>query len=245
MKQLPENFSVRQWVCVACGYNMIGEQPDVCPFCGATHDKFARWDEVEAVYQVTKKPVTEHVSQLLSVPRLGLEHAAYRIETTAGAIWIDSPSAFNRILEPVTDIYFTHMDFLGASNQYRALWNARVHPHKDDARHPLVAAFTVDDRFSGDFRADNGIEAFHIGGHSPGWTAYLFGEVLFACDYAFPPGPRMRLNPFGPGAETRERGGRLLELVAERKPAVVCGHNYVVDGGEWRQDFEAALKRAA
>jgi hydroxyacylglutathione hydrolase len=244
MYQLPEDFPDKQWVCTACGYNMIGEAPDACPFCGAWHDKFVTWEEGEAAYRVTAKPVTDQVTQLLSVPRLGLEHAAYHIETTAGGIWIDSPSAFNRDLDPVTDIYFTHKDFLGASNQYRALWDARVHLHRADAAHPLVEKFPVDDRFDGDFQA-NGIDAFHVGGHSPGWTAYFLADVLFACDYAFPPGPRMRLNPFGPEAATRERAGRLLELATERKPALVCGYNYVVDGAEWLRDFEHALKRAA
>ncbi|WP_041356117.1 MBL fold metallo-hydrolase [Nitrosococcus halophilus] len=242
MNTLPEDFPGKQWVCTACGYNMIGEMPDVCPFCGAYHDKFVTWEEGETAYRVTPKTVADQVTQLLSVPRLGLEHAAYRVDTTAGAVWIDSPSAFNRDLESVTDIYFTHKDFLGASNQYRALWNARVHLHQADAIHPLAAAFPVDDRFSGDFQ-ENGIEAFHIGGHSPGWTAYFFGNVLFACDYAFPPGPRMRLNPFGPRNATRKCGARLLELVANRKPSVVCGYNYVADGAEWHRDFENALKR--
>ena len=50
---------------------------------------------------------------------LGLEHAAYRVETEDGAVWIDCLSAFNRDLEPVKASYFTHEDFLGASNQYR------------------------------------------------------------------------------------------------------------------------------
>lgn len=47
---------------------------------------------------------------------LGLEHAADRVETEDGAVWIDCLSAFNRDLEPVKAIYFTHEDFLGASN---------------------------------------------------------------------------------------------------------------------------------
>lgn len=243
MVNLPDTFPDRQWVCTTCGYNMIGERPEVCPFCGARHDKFVAWDEGEVRYRVTPTRVTDAVSQLLSVPRLGLEHAAYRVETADGALWIDCPSAFNRDLDPVTDIYFTHKDFLGASNQYRALWNARVHLHRADAAHPLAAAFPVDDRFDGGFRTDDGIEAFHIGGHTPGWTAYRFEDVLFVCDYAFPPGEKMRLNPFGPGDLTRERGHRLLERVTDSRPAVVCGYNYVADGADWRRDFERALKR--
>ncbi len=28
------------WVCSACGYTMEGEPPDVCPICGARHERF-------------------------------------------------------------------------------------------------------------------------------------------------------------------------------------------------------------
>jgi len=244
MVTLPNIFSLRQWVCLPCGYNMIGEMPEVCPFCGARHDRFLSWEVAETTYRVTQRPVTPRVTQLHSVPRLGIEHAAYRIETGAGAVWIDCPSAFNRDLAPVTDIYFTHKDFLGASNQYRALWGARVHLNRAETSHPLVAAFPVDDAFESDF-AENGIEAVHIGGHTPGWTAYLFEEVLFACDYAFPPGDHMRLNPFGEKAATREQAGRLLDLVDARKPTIVAGYNYVADAAGWRRDLEGAIRRAA
>lgn len=59
---------MQQWVCLECGYNMIGEMPDVCPFCGATHDKFMPWDEVEKTYRVTAHDINHDVSQLLFVP---------------------------------------------------------------------------------------------------------------------------------------------------------------------------------
>lgn len=29
------------WVCQACGYTMHGEMPDVCPICGARHERFS------------------------------------------------------------------------------------------------------------------------------------------------------------------------------------------------------------
>jgi len=126
----------KQWVCTTCGYNMIDEMPDVCPFCGARHDKFTPWYEAAQTYRVTSHRVNDYVTQLLSVPRLGFEHAAYRIETEAGAVWIDCPSAFNRDLKPVEAICFTHKDFLGASNQYRELWNTQVHLHALDTEFP-------------------------------------------------------------------------------------------------------------
>jgi hypothetical protein len=243
-KPLPMNFPVKQWVCLTCGYNMIGEMPDVCPFCGARHDKFKTWEETEAAYTVTPLQVSDKVTQLMSRPRLGIEHAAYRIETIDGPVWVDSPSAFNRTLPPVGHIFFSHKDFLGASNQYRALWDCEIHLHEADAKNPLAALFPVDDRFTGDF-AFGDLEAFHIGGHSPGWTLYIQGDVLFACDYAFPPGARMRLNPFGPQDPTRERARRIVEIVDRRKLSTVCGYHYVVDFGSWRRDFDGALTRAA
>lgn len=241
---IPDNFPKAQSVCTACGYNMIGEQPEVCPFCGATHDHFMAWEAAEAHFRVTATPVTDGVTQLLSVPKLGLEHAAYRVDIGDGhMIWIDAPSAFNRDLQPVTEIYFTHKDFLGASNQYRALWQARVHLHADDAALPEAAAFPVDDAFSGDFRTQR-LEAFHLGGHSPGFTTYFVGDVLFACDYVFARGGTMRLNPFGPRDETLAGARRLFALAAEHQPAVVCGFNYVRDGREWLRDVESLLRES-
>lgn len=69
--------TAEQWVCLQCGYNMIGEMPDICPFCGARHDRFMAWDQAEKTYRVTSHAVNNVVSQLLSAPKLGLEHAAY------------------------------------------------------------------------------------------------------------------------------------------------------------------------
>ena len=229
-----------QWVCTTCGYNMIGEMPKVCPFCNAHHDEFVTWEQAEQTYRVTPYRVNNGVTQLISVPRLGFEHAAYRVETQAGAVWIDCPSALNRDLAPVKAIYFTHKDFMGASNQYRELWGANVHLHVNDAEHPLAAQFPVDTVTYGDFTED-GIEAFYIGGHSPGFTLYIYDKTLFICDYAFPPGPQMQLNPFGPKHKTRKRAGRIWDLIAERSLEFVCGFNFVTEFSSWRQDFKHLL----
>ncbi|MDJ0716438.1 MAG: hypothetical protein QNJ54_19875 [Prochloraceae cyanobacterium] len=230
----------KQWVCTVCGYNTIDDLPDVCPFCGVDRDKFLTWEQAEQTYRVTPHQVNERVTQLISVPRLGLEHAAYRVETDEGSVWIDCPSAFNRNLESVQAIYFTHLHFMGASNQYRELWNAKVYLHAFDAKHPLVKKFPVDRKFTGDF-AERGIEAYHIGGHTPGFTIYLFEEVLFVCDYAFPPGSKMRFNPFGPKEETRDRASRILEAIAGRSLKTVCGYNYIADFESWSEDFKHLL----
>ena len=222
----------RQWVCLQCGYNMIGEMPDVCPFCGAHHELFMSWDQVEQRYRVTTRQVNDYVSQLLSVPKLGLEHAAYRIETDAGPVWIDSPAAFNHDLAPVKTILFTHHHFLGASNQYRRIWNAEVWLHERDAQHKLSALFYFDRRFTQNF-SYLGIDAFHIGGHTPGFTFYIYRDVLFICDYVFLTTAGMTLNPYGPEQETRNQVQRIYEIVQGKSLKTVCGYNYVVDFADW------------
>ncbi|MCQ8183345.1 MBL fold metallo-hydrolase [Methylomonas sp. SURF-1] len=237
-QDLPEK--AYQWVCLQCGYNMIGEMPGVCPFCGASHDQFLAWDDAEKTYHVTASPVNDVVSQLLSVPRLGLEHAAYRIETADGAVWIDSPSAFNRTLAPVQSILFTHHHFLGASNQYRRLWNVEVWLHELDAKHRLVDLFDIDRRFDDDFN-HRGIEAYFVGGHTPGFTFYIYQDVLFICDYVFLTASGLEFNPYGPGSETRKQAQRIYRIVADKALKTVCGYNYVANFSDWLPGFERLL----
>ncbi|MGZ8187592.1 MAG: MBL fold metallo-hydrolase, partial [Methylosarcina sp.] len=181
------------------------------------------------------------VMQLTSVPKLGLEHAAYRIETEKSAVWIDCPSAFNRTLEPVRNILFTHPHFMGASNQYRQLWQAEVWLHALDADQPLIRSFPIDHRFTDDFVID-GIESYHIGGHTPGYTIYIYQDMLFICDYAFPPGPNMRLNPFGPKHETLQGALRIRALTEKKPLTTVCGYNYVCDFSDWFDNFDQAIR---
>ncbi|ESS66409.1 rubredoxin-type Fe(Cys)4 protein [Methyloglobulus morosus KoM1] len=230
-----------QWVCLECGYNMIGEMPDVCPFCGASHDKFMPWDEAEQKYRVTAHDINNDVSQLLSVPKLGLEHAAYRIETDAGNVWIDSPSAFNRDLKPVNAILFTHHHFMGASNQYRRLWGSQVWLHEMDAKHPLVASFDVDKRFNDDFNL-YGIDAYHIGGHTPGFTLYIYRDVLFICDYVFLDKSALSFNPYGSQPETLRQVQRIHEIVKSRYLVTVCGYNYVMNFEDWLVALENLIR---
>lgn len=232
---------MKQWVCTACGYNMIGEQPDTCPFCGARHDQFLSWREAEKLYRVTSSRINDCVMQLTSVPKLGLEHAAYRIETDKSAVWIDCPSAFNRTLQPVQNILFTHPHFMGASNQYRQLWQAKVWLHDLDADHPLIRSFPVDCRFTEDSVID-GIENYHIGGHTPGYTIYIYQDVLFICDYAFPPGPNMRLNPFGPEKETLKGALNIMTIIDKKLLKTVCGYNYVCDFKDWHDRFVKVIR---
>lgn len=235
--------TAEQWVCLQCGYNMIGEMPDICPFCGARHDRFMAWDQAEKTYRVTSHAVNDVVSQLLSTPKLGLEHAAYRVETEQGAVWIDSPSAFNRDLAPVDAILFTHHHFMGASNQYRRIWSAEVRLHELDAKHRLSALFDIDRRFLDDFVA-YGIEAYHTGGHTPGFTFYIYKDVLFICDYVFLTDADMRFNPYGPEQETIKRAQRIHEVVKDKPLKTVCGYNYVADFADWLDGFERLIQHS-
>jgi len=229
-----------QWVCLECGYNMIGEMPDVCPFCGARHDCFLPWEAAEHQFRVTEFPVNDTVTQLLSVPKLSYEHAAYRIETAQGGVWIDAPSAFNRDLASVRAILFTHHHFMGASNQYRKLWQSEVWLHESDASQPLAKLFTVDHRFTESFSAF-GIEAHHCGGHTQGFTFYIYRDALFICDYVFLTPAGMIFNPYGPERETRKQASFILEVLAKRPLLTVCGYNYVAPYTDWLPRFESLL----
>jgi len=232
-----------QWVCTVCGYNMIAQMPDVCPFCGANHDQFVTGEVAERTYKVTPQRVNDYVTQLLSVPRLGIEHAAYCVQTTDGEVWVDCPSALNRELSPVQAIYFTHHHFMGTCNQYREIWGVKIHLHSLDAKHPLARQFHVDERFDSGFET-HGIQAFHIGGHTPGFTMYIYKSVLFVCDYAFPPGPQMRLNPYGPKDETLVCASKVIDLAAERPIEKVCGYNYVTEFDSWYHDFVRVVRQS-
>ena len=70
-----------QYVCTVCGFNMIGHYPAHCPFCGTLQNKFMTAEERLRRYNVQSTRVNNKVSQLLSTPRLGYEHAAYRIKS--------------------------------------------------------------------------------------------------------------------------------------------------------------------
>ncbi len=68
-----------QYVCLACGFNMVGFHPDTCPFCWARKERFITAEECSAGLKVVSTPVNEKVTRLNSQPALGFEHAAYRL----------------------------------------------------------------------------------------------------------------------------------------------------------------------
>lgn len=226
-----------QFVCTVCGYNMVGYLPDRCPFCGAPKEKFITSEECSARYSVVETQVTDHVSRLNSTPRLGLEHAAYRIRTNDRSFIIDCPSCFDIDLAGMDAILFTHFHFLGASNQYREHFSANVCIHKADSRFDLCRGFTFDRTFETGFEMD-GIEAYHIDGHTPGFTCYFFEDVFLICDYVF---KSMMFNPYGPSDTTIAGGKRIRELLRGRNLSKVCAVDYVMDFDEWIRGFDHLL----
>ena len=229
-------METQQYVCTTCGFNMIGYYPAQCPFCGAPKGKFITSEQCSKRFRVEGTRVRDGVTRLNSVPSLGFEHAAYRIESGKGILWIDCPSAFDRRVEQADLLMFTHHHFLGASNLYRELFSAKVWIHRLDSAHDLCSAFTFDETFESDFE-EMGVEALHIGGHTPGFTMYIFDDILFICDYVFLQDDGMTLNPYGPLDETIAGSKRIKEALEGRSISKVCGYNYVVEYSEWKRKF--------
>lgn len=226
-----------QHVCLVCGFNMVGFHPSNCPFCGASSKNFITAEECSARFKVVSTPVNDKVSRLNSHPALGIEHAAYRIETGKGACWIDCPSCFDSTLPRADYILFTHHHFLGASNLYRDYFAAQVQIHLRDSAHDICRPFSFDVTFEENFVHD-GIEAFHVGGHTPGFTCYIFEDVFFICDYVFLEGEGMKYNPFGPAGLTIAGGRVIRDIIGDREISSVCGYNYVIPYVEWKRRFD-------
>ena len=227
-----------QHVCLVCGFNMIGFHPANCPFCGAAQKHFITSEQCSARYRVAATPVNEKVTRLNSQPALGIEHAAYRIETGRGSCWIDCPSCFDVSLPATDAIFFTHHHFLGASNLYRDRFAAEVRIHQEDSVHDICRPFSFDATFAEDFIHD-GIEAYHVGGHTPGFTCYIFEDLFFICDYVFIEANAMKYNPFGPAGLTVAGGSLIRDIIEGHNLSTVCGYNYVIGYDEWKRRFDA------
>jgi hydroxyacylglutathione hydrolase len=232
-----------QHVCTVCGYNMIGECPDRCPFCGADRRHFLTMAEASARYRVVEYPVSGHISRVNTEPGIGIEHASYRVDTGEKVFLIDCPVVYDVHMGPVDVIAFTHPHFLGASNLYRELFGAEVWIHAADAADPLARPYAFDRTFERAF-SESGLEAHPIDGHTPGFTVYMHEDALFPCDLVFREQDGMRFNPYGPEQPTRHAGARLWRLIEKRGFTRVCGWNYVADHAEWREQFRALLETA-
>jgi len=229
-------FLQNQYVCLACGYNLINYYPKSCPFCGVSNENFITAEECANKYKIIKDKVSNEVFRLYSYPSLGLEHSTYCINIKSKNIWIDCPSSFTKNLDPMDKILFTHNHFLGASNLYRSYYTAFIWIHKKDSSHYLVKNYPIDRKFKYNFKLSE-ISAFHIDGHTPGFTFYIFKTNLFICDYLILKGKNFILNPYGPAFSTRIGAEKLKNIVKNYVIKKVCGFNYVMDYNEWNEGF--------
>jgi hypothetical protein len=220
---------------------MVGYHPARCPFCGAPQERFITSEECSARFKVRQTPVNDRVTRLNSVPPLGYEHAAFHLKSDRSEMWIDCPSSFDSSLKPVDAIIFTHHHFLGTSNLYREHFSAQVRIHRSDSSHGLCRGFVFDDTFQEDI-AENGLEAFHVNGHTPGFTFYIFGNTLLICDYVFYNERSIQFNPYGPRIETEQAAQKIREIIDSRSIDKVCGYNYVSDYAEWKSSFDRLLE---
>ncbi|MFX1310877.1 MAG: MBL fold metallo-hydrolase [Promethearchaeota archaeon] len=215
---------------------MVNFYPKSCPFCGASNDNFISAEEGSRNYEILSTEVNEKVIRLTSSPNIGLEHSAYCITVEGKNIWIDCPSIFSKDLEPMDKIIFTHNHFLGASNLYRSYYTAFIWIQKADSEHFIASNYPFDKKFEQNFKL-MGIEAFHIDGHTPGFTFYIFEKTLFICDYLVLRDQRFILNPYGPIQPTMGGAMKLRDLIKNRELDEVCGVNYVMDYPKWKKRF--------
>ncbi|MHA2289470.1 MAG: rubredoxin-like domain-containing protein [Promethearchaeota archaeon] len=231
---------MKQYVCQNCGYNMIGYLPDNCPFCFASKNQFITAGECTQKYEVKSIKVNSKVSRLNSVPGLGMEHAAYQLKTSSGTVMIDCPSTFREEVEHMGVILFTHHHFLGASALYQQRFKIPIWIHAKDSENVLTRNYKFDKLFQTDFTYSE-IEAFHINGHTPGFTFYIFEDILLLCDYLVGSEGNLGLNPYGPRKETLKGAKEMNRIIKDYEIQNVCGVNYVLPFPKWYQTFEQLL----
>ncbi len=235
----------KQYVCMVCGYNMIGDAPHSCPFCGCNSSHFITACECTEKFGIEEIHVTDTVMQLKSTPKLGFEHAAYAIETVKGDIWIDCPSCFERLIETPHAICFTHHHFMGACNLYQESCHCEIYIHENELTFPLAQQYIpfITNKITSDFWAYCNIQGVMIAGHTSGYTAFFCDEVCFACDIALlDNNGEDSLNTYSSGY--KEVAAAVKQLIAEcehRKIKTVCCYNDVFSYNEWHSRVSKLL----
>ena len=191
---------------------MVGYLPDKCPFCFASKSQFITAAECSDKYEIVSTEVNHKVSRVNSHPQLGVEHNAYQIRTNKGIVMIDCPSTFREEVEPMEAILFTHHHFLGASRLYQERFKTQIWIHSDDSSNILTRNYKFDKLFKSNFSYSE-IEAFHINGHTPGFTFYIFEDVLLICDYLVGFNDNFRLNPYGPSKDTLNGAQEMKKII--------------------------------
>lgn len=221
-------------VCGGCGFNPPQQIPAHCLLCGTPKDRFVSEAYVNERCTLKETRVNHRVTRL-KAEALGV--SVYRIETPHRSVLIDCLPTFNPDIPAVDAILFTHRDFMGASDRYHQHWGSEVYLHEAEHQHPLACHHQVTQPFSNDFEY-HGINAFVLGGHTPGFTAYIYQDVLFVCDLVVGSAEDMRFNPFGNREKIRLAAQRLKHLLRRRTVRTVCGFNYVTDFDQWMSYFK-------
>lgn len=230
-----------QYVCEVCGFNMIGYYPDNCPFCGASKENFITAAECSEKYKLKTKEITHNVYQLTSTPQLGLEHAAYMIQLEKEIIWIDCPSTFQKEVNNMNILLFTHHHFLAAANLYQEYFNSKLWIHEKDAFNSISTHYNFNKTFDFNFNYKE-IKAYHIDGHTSGFTFYIFHDALFICDYIFVKSDEsLRFNPYGPREKTQKGAQTMVEIIDKYSLSHVCGYNYTMSYDDWIKLFRKLI----
>ena len=236
----------KQYVCKVCGYNMIGDAPHTCPFCGCNSSNFITAEECSKNFSITEKYVSNSVMQLKSSPKLGMEHAAYAIKTQKGQVWIDCPSCFEALAVKPVAICFTHHHFMGACNLYQKDSGCEIYIHITELDFSIAKQFIpfVTRQVRGDFWAYCEIDALHIAGHTPGYTAYFFKDICFACDITLLSEDEPdALNTYAsPKEEVIPAVKQLIKECDKRKIKIICCYNDIYPYPEWKSRVQKLLK---
>lgn len=232
---------MKNYVCTICGFNMVGYHTDRCPFCGASKDRFITAEECSKNRKVLDKKVADSIYKMNSSPPFSLEHAAYFIKSNEIKIWIDCPSTFDEKYSDIDYILFTHKHFLGAANIYQK-YDSKLWMNKEDIKGFYVKNQKFEKKIEGDFQL-NGIKAYHINGHTDGFTFYIFKETIFICDYLFLKNNSLSFNPYGPSNLTKKGALKMKEIISSHQNELnnVCGFDYVLDFSDWIRKFEDLL----
>ncbi|MEJ2276615.1 MAG: MBL fold metallo-hydrolase [Candidatus Lokiarchaeota archaeon] len=152
------------------------------------------------------------------------------------------PSTFNSKVKPMDFLLFTHHHFIAAANLYKEYFGAEMLIHINDSRNYIADKYEFEQKFEFDFTLHN-IDAYHIDGHTSGFTMYIYEKTLFICDYVFVGGSFYKFNPYGPYERTREGSKKLLNIISNKNIEYVCGYDYSLDYGNWFEKFKKLINK--
>lgn len=226
-------------ICNGCGFNTTKTVAAHCPLCGTPGNRYLTEQQASERHTIKVSEVNHRITRLKAE---GLGTSVYCLTTAAGNVWIDCLPVFNSAIAPAKAILFTHRDFMGATDRYQHAWQAETWLHEDETSHPLAKEHVISHRFDNDFCYGN-VEAYVIGGHTSGFTAYIHKDALFLCDLVLGQDDWMRFNATSSPTENLHAARRLNAVLRRRKIRIVCGYNYVADFRTWHATFKKLMTK--